>query len=63
VERPASPDPKMLPRLSVSSSCEGSVQASFRVQSSGWIEAQTTRGGTGLGIADIIFKITVVATS
>jgi hypothetical protein len=60
---PVSSDPKMLRRLSFSSSCDVSVQASFPVQGSGWIEAQTTRGGNGLGIADIVFRITVVATS
>lgn len=60
---PVSSDPKMLPRLSSSSSCDGSVRASFRVQGSGWIEAETTRGGHGLGIADLLFRITVVVTS
>lgn len=32
---PVSSDPKMLPRVSFSSSCDDSVQASFRVQGSG----------------------------
>jgi hypothetical protein len=60
---PVSSDPKVLPRVSFSSSCDGSVQASFRVQGSGWIEAQTTRGGGGKGVADIIFHLNVVASS
>jgi hypothetical protein len=60
---PVSFDPKILPRVSFSSSCDDSVQASFQVQGSGRIEAQTTRGGNGLGIADYVFRITVVATS
>lgn len=60
---PVSSDTKKLPRLSSSSSCDGSVQASFRVEGSGWIEAQTTRGGGGKGVADIIFHLNVVASS
>jgi hypothetical protein len=59
---PVSSDPKMLPRLSTSSSCDGRVQASFRVQGSGWIEAQTNRGGGGHGVADFIFRVNVVAS-
>jgi hypothetical protein len=60
---PVSSDSRVLPRLSTASSCDGSVRASFRVQGSGWIEAQTDRGGGGLGVADIIFRVNVVASS
>jgi hypothetical protein len=58
---PVSSDPKMLPRVSSSSSCDG-VRASFRVQGNGWIEAATQRGATG-GVADIEFRVHVVAAS
>jgi hypothetical protein len=60
---PVSSDSKVLPRLSTASSCDGSVRASFRVQGSGWIEAQTDRGGGGLGLADMIFRVNIVASS
>jgi hypothetical protein len=52
--------PKMLPRISSASSCDG-VRASFRVQGNGWIEAATQRGSTG-GISDIVFRVNVVAS-
>jgi hypothetical protein len=61
--QPVSSDPKMLPRLSSSSSCDGSVQASFRVQGSGWIQAQTDSGGAGLGLADLTFRLNVIAAA
>jgi hypothetical protein len=57
---PVSSDPKTLPRISSASSCNG-VRASFRVQGNGWIEAATHRGSTG-GIADIVFRVSVVAS-
>jgi hypothetical protein len=57
---PVSSDPKMLPRVSSASSCDG-VRASFRVQGSGWIEAATHRGSTG-GVPDIEFRVHVVAS-
>ncbi len=57
---PVSSDPKMLPRISSSSSCDG-VQANFRVQGNGWIEAVTHRASTG-GIPDIVFRVNVVAS-
>lgn len=60
---PVGSDPKMLPRLSSSLSCDGSAQASFRVQGSGWIQAQTAYGGGGLGLADMTFRLNVVASS
>jgi hypothetical protein len=60
---PISSDPKALPRLSLLSSCDGSVRASFQVQGSGWIQAVTDRGGGGLGVADMIFHLNVVASS
>jgi hypothetical protein len=49
--------------ISSSSTCDGSVKASFRVQGSGWIQASTQRGGNGQGVADMGFIIRVVALS
>jgi hypothetical protein len=58
---PVSSDPQALPRLSSSSSCDGKVRASFRVQGPGWIEADI-RGFTG-GAPDVVFRMNVVASS
>jgi hypothetical protein len=58
---PVSSDPQTLPRLSSSSSCDGKVRASFRVQGPGWIEADI-HGFTG-GAPDVVFRVNVVASS
>jgi hypothetical protein len=60
---PYSSDSKALPLLSTSSSCDGSVRASFRAEGSGWIEAETNRGGGGKGVADFLFRLNVVVLS
>ena len=57
---PVSSDPKTLPRISSSSSCEG-VRATFRVQGRGWIEA-VTHGASNVGAPDIAFRVNVVAS-
>src|SRR5712692_6360033 len=51
---PVSSDPKMLPRISSSSSCDG-VRASFQVQGNVWIEAVTHRA-SNVGAPDIVFR-------
>ncbi len=57
---PVSSDPKTLPRISSSSSCEG-VRATFRVQGRGWIEA-VTHSASNVGAPDIAFRVNVVAS-
>lgn len=56
-----SSDPKTLPRLSASSSCDGTVQGSFRVQGNGWIESDVHMP-SNVGAPEIVFRVTVVAS-
>jgi len=58
---PASSDPQTLPRLSASSSCDGTVRASFRVQGNGWIESDVHMPAN-VGAPDVVFRVNVVAT-
>ena len=58
---PVSSDPQILPRISSSSSCDGTVRASFRVQGSGWIEADVHMP-SNVGAPDIVFRVNVVAS-
>ena len=58
---PVSSDPKTLPRLSASSSCDGTVRGSFRVQGNGWIESDVHMP-SNVGAPDIVFRVTVVAS-
>jgi hypothetical protein len=58
---PVSSNPQTLPRLSASSSCDGTVRASFRVQGNGWIESDV-RMPSNVGAPDIVFRVNVVAS-
>ncbi len=58
---PVSSDPQTLPRLSTSSSCDGTVRGSFRVQGNGWIESDVHMP-SNVGAPDIVFRINVVAS-
>ena len=58
---PVSSDPQTLPRLSASSSCDGIVRASFRVQGNGWIESDVHMP-SNVGAPDIVFRVNVVAS-
>ena len=58
---PVSSGPQMLPLISSSLSCDGSVRASFGVQGSGWIEADVHMP-SNVGAPDIVFRVNVVAS-
>jgi len=58
---PVSSNQQTLPRISSSSACDR-VQASFRVQGDGWIEAHTNTP-KGIGAPDIVFRVTVRVAS
>jgi hypothetical protein len=58
---PVSSDPQTLPRLSASSSCDGIVRASFRVQGNGWIESDVHMP-SNVGAPDIVFRVNFVAS-
>jgi len=58
---PVSSNPQKLPRLSASSSCDGTVRASFRVQGDGWIESDV-RMPSNVGAPDVVFRVNVVAS-
>jgi hypothetical protein len=58
---PVSSDPQTLPRLSASSSCDGTVRASFRVQGNGWIESDV-HVLSNIGAPDVVFRVNVVAS-
>lgn len=58
---PVSSDSQRLPRLSASSSCDGIVRASFRVQGNGWIESDVHMP-SNVGAPDIVFRVNVVAS-
>ncbi len=57
---PISSDPRMLPRLSSSSSCDG-VRASFRAQGDGWIESYV-HTPENVGAPDIVFRLNLHVT-
>jgi len=57
---PVSSDPQTLPRLSASSSCDGTVRASFRVQGKGWIESDVHMP-SNVGAPDVVFRVNVGA--
>jgi hypothetical protein len=58
---PVSSDSRTLPRLSTSSSCDGTIRGSFRVQGNGWIESEV-HVPSNVGAPDIVFRVNVVAS-
>jgi hypothetical protein len=58
---PVSSDPQTLPRVSASSSCDGTVRGSFQVRGNGWIESDVHMP-SNVGAPDIVFRVNVVAS-